>query len=81
MKDGGTDALEAALGKQIRIELLERDMTQQDLADAMGMERATMSRYMRGHRSMTLRTYSKLADTLGVPPDQLMARAMRRVEA
>jgi transcriptional regulator with XRE-family HTH domain len=72
-------AKEAAVMKQIRIELVERDMSQGQLADAIGVERATMNRYLRGHRSINMRLYSQICDALEIGPDELMARAMRRV--
>ncbi|MCB5280568.1 hypothetical protein BJQ89_00290 [Arthrobacter sp. ES1] len=47
-------------------------MLQQDLADAMGIERATLSRYLMGHRSMTMATFFKVAVALGVAPSALL---------
>jgi transcriptional regulator with XRE-family HTH domain len=70
---------EAAIMKQIKVELVERDMSQAQLADAIGVERATMNRYLRGHRSINMRQYSQICAALGIGPDELMARAMRRV--
>lgn len=74
------DNLEAALAKQISIELVERDMGQQDLAAAVGIEPATLSRYMNLKRSMPMPTFMKVAEALGINPATLMQRAADRVK-
>ena len=71
--------LEAALATQIRIELAEREMEQRDLAAAVGIESATLSRYMTGKRSMPMPTYFKVAEVLGISPKTLMERAEARI--
>ena len=72
--------LEAALAKQLKIEIAERDMDQKDLAEAAGIERATLNRYMRGHRSMPMPTFFKIAAALDMSPKELMERAEARAE-
>ena len=74
------DRLEAALLVQIKVELVERDMTQQDLAKKMGIEKATLNRYLKGHTAMKMGTFYELAEALEVTPQELMQRAGRRVE-
>jgi plasmid maintenance system antidote protein VapI len=71
--------LEAALATQIKVELVEHDMDQKDLAAAIGIESATLSRYLRGHRNMPMPTYFKVAEALGLSPQVLMQRAEARV--
>lgn len=71
--------LEAAIAKQVRIELVERDMTQATLADAMGIERATLNRYLMGRTSMTARTFFALAQALGVTASGLLGKAQEHV--
>lgn len=66
-----------AIGRQIRVELTSRDMTQQQLADAIGIERATLSRYLNG-KPMPLMVYINLAEALGLTPQALMLRAEER---
>lgn len=66
-----------AIGRQIRVELTSRDMTQQQLADAIGIERATLSRYING-KPMPLMVYINLAEALGLTPQALMLRAEER---
>lgn len=74
------DRLEAALLVQIKVELVERDMTQQDLAQKMGIEKATLNRWLKGHTAMKMSTFYELADALGITPQELMQRAGSRVE-
>jgi len=78
MNTDGT-RLEAALTTQIKVELAGLDMDQKDLAAAIGIERATLSRYMTGKRSMPMPTFFKVAEALGVSPQTLMQRAEARV--
>lgn len=73
------ERLEAALATQIKVELAERDMDQKDLAAAMGIERATLNRYLKGHRSMPMPIFFKLAESLGLSPQNLMQRAEARI--
>ncbi|MDV8147396.1 helix-turn-helix transcriptional regulator [Arthrobacter sp. B10-11] len=73
------ERLESSLSKQIRVELTERDMDQADLARGIGIEPATLNRYIKGHRSMPLPTFFKVAETLAVSPHILLQRAEARV--
>ena len=73
------DALEAALMTEIRIELVTKDMNQQDLADALEMTKTTLNRYIKGHRSMPLGVLSRVARVLGTSAHELMERAEARV--
>ncbi|NWL13259.1 hypothetical protein DM793_18505 [Paenarthrobacter nitroguajacolicus] len=77
--DNYGERLEAALATQIKVELAERDMDQKDLAAAMGIERATLNRYLKGHRSMPMPIFFKLAESLAVSPQALMQRAEARI--
>ena len=70
---------EAALVTQIKVELAERDMNQKDLAEAVGIGRPAMNRYIKGHQSMPMPTFFKVAEVLGVSPRELMQRAEARV--
>lgn len=75
------DRLEAALIVQLRVELAERDMSQQELAAALDMPAGTVSRYMKGHRSVPMPTFFRIAEILGVPAKVLMERAEARLGA
>ncbi|NWL34477.1 helix-turn-helix domain-containing protein [Paenarthrobacter nitroguajacolicus] len=74
------EKLEAALSTQIKVELVERDMTQKDLAEAIGVGRPAMNHYLKGHKSMPMPTFMKVAEALGLTPVTLMARAEARIQ-
>lgn len=67
--------LEAALARQIKVELAKRDMDQKDLAEAAKIERGTLNRYLKGHRSMPMPVFFRVAAALNVNPGELMERA------
>lgn len=73
------DRLEAALSIQIKVELADREMDQKDLADALGIESATLSRYMTGKRSMPMPTFFKVAEVFGISAQTLMERVEARI--
>jgi len=73
------EALEAALATQIKVELAEREMTQKDLAEAVGIGRPAMNHYIKGHKSMPMPTFFRVAEVLGLSPQVLMQRAEARV--
>lgn len=74
------ERLEAALATQIKVELVERDMDQKDLAEAVGVGRPAINRYLKGHQSMPMPTFFKVAEALGLTPQVLMQRAEARVD-
>lgn len=65
--------------KQIRMEMAEREMTQKDLADAIGIERATLSRYLGRKLQMSVRTLTAIARALKMSPRDLWSRAQDRI--
>lgn len=65
--------------KQIRMEMAEREMTQKQLADAIGIERATLSRYLSRRLQMSVRTLGAIARALKMTPPELWNRAASRV--
>jgi transcriptional regulator with XRE-family HTH domain len=72
------ERMEAALGTQLKIELTERGMSQADLADAVGVGRVAVNKYIKGHVSIPMGTFVKVAGALGLTPDVLMARVVER---
>lgn len=74
------ERLEAALATQIKVELAERDWTQKDLAEAVGVGRPAMNHYVKGHKSMPMPTFFKVAEALGLTPQTLMQRAEARIQ-
>lgn len=79
--DSYSERLEAALSKQIRIEIAERDIDQKTLAESMGIGRATLNRYIMGHRSMNAATFFKLTEALRIAPSVLLERAEARISS
>ncbi len=74
------ERLEAALATQIKVELVERDMTQAQLAESAGVGRPAMNRYLKGHQSMPMPTFFAVAKVLGLTPQVLMQRAEARIQ-
>jgi len=78
--DKNATPLEAAISQQIKVELVDRGMEQKDLADAVGIERATLSRYMTGRRPMPMAVFFDVANVLKIRPRELMAAAEARLD-
>lgn len=74
------ERLEAALVVQIKVELVERGMDQKALADKVGINAVTLSKYMTNKRGIPMATFFKIADALGVSPMTLMQRSEARVQ-
>lgn len=72
------ERLEAALAIQLKVELLERGMTQQDLAAKVGMGRPAINHYLNAQKSMTVATLDRIAGALGLSVAELMTRAVER---
>lgn len=73
------DKLESALAIQIKVELVERGMTQKELAEMAGVGRPAMNLYLNGTRSMPMPTFFGVASALGLSPQELMSRAEARI--
>lgn len=80
------------IGKKLRILRKERCLTQQELADKLGIKRATVSNYEIGRRSPHLSELKRIAEFYGVGLDyfgvaqkddvlDLIARAHRLFES
>lgn len=74
------DRLEEAMRAQIKIELAEREMTQKDLAEAVGVGRPAMNHYLKGHKSFPMPTFIRVAESLGLTPQELWTRAAERTQ-
>jgi len=61
-------ALQIVVGRNIRRLRRERGLSQEDLADEIGVHRTYMGGVERGERNLTLRSLERLADRLGVSP-------------
>lgn len=72
------EALERALIAQIRAEIAAAGISQGKVADAVGIERATLSRYMSSKRALPLQTFLDISSTLGIPAADIMRMAEER---
>jgi len=66
-------ALQIVVGRNIRRLRRERGLSQEDLADEIGVHRTYMGGVERGERNLTLRSLERLAERLGVSPLSLLA--------
>lgn len=73
------ELLEAALAKQIKVELVERGMDQKELAELIDIHPVTLTKYMKGQRSFPMPTFFAIAEAFGLTPKTLMERAEARI--
>lgn len=69
-----------ALDKEIRMAMYDKDLSQQAVADKVGIARETFSNYLRGKREMPFLTLYRIAEVLGTTPAVLAERAQARLE-
>lgn len=65
--------LQRVVGRNIRALRRARRLSQEELADELGVHRTYMGGLERGERNLTLRTLERLAARLGVDPVSLLA--------
>ena len=68
-------------GKKLRELRMRRDMTQQALADRIGVALRTYQCYEQGVREPSFRLLVVLADVLDVTTDELLCRVPRNADA
>ena len=68
---------EAQIVQQIRIEMVKRDIDQATLADLSQMASSSMSRYLQGSRTMSVKTLGKICEVFGLGLDEMFEKAMR----
>ena len=68
-------AAHVALGRAVRAVRVERGLSQEALADRSGMHRTYVGGIERGERNLAYENLLKLAEALGVPASELLARA------
>lgn len=73
------EGLEASLATQIKVELVERGMDQKTLAEKINIHPVTLTKYMKGQRSIPMPVFFDVAAALGVTPKELMERAEARL--
>ena len=64
--------LQRIAGANIRAYRRERGVSQEELADALGVHRTYMGGVERGERNLTLRSLERLAKRMGVDPVTLL---------
>lgn len=75
-----TEAFVRALGAEVRTAATVAQVKIGDLAEAVGVSRMSLTRYLNGEREMTVPTLCRIADVLGVSAATLIERATRRAE-
>lgn len=65
--------LQRIAGANIRAYRLERKVSQEELADTLGVHRTYMGGVERGERNLTLRSLERLAARMGVDPVTLLS--------
>lgn len=66
-------ALQRTLGQNVRRIRLDRGLSQEELADELGVHRTYMGGVERGERNLTLQSVERLAGGLGLDPLTLLA--------
>ncbi len=61
-----------AIGRNIKHELVNKDMSQRELARAVGLTDTTMGRYINGQRQPSAYALLRIANVLGVTMEKLM---------
>jgi transcriptional regulator with XRE-family HTH domain len=76
------EQIQAAVAAQIRAELGVAKMSQAELARAIGVHPATISRYLdiENPRDIRWDDFAEIAKALGLTPRELVERAERRME-
>ena len=60
------------LGENLKRVRDDKGMTQGDISRALGMDRSYISGVEKGKRNITIANVEKLAEALGVSPDELL---------
>ncbi|MCA1705250.1 MAG: helix-turn-helix domain-containing protein [Actinobacteria bacterium] len=66
-------ALQRTVGENVRTYRLAKKLSQEALADALGLHRTYVSAIERGERNLTLRSVERLAALLEVEPLALLS--------
>lgn len=63
---------------ELRAEVARQGLTQQQLADRLGVRQWWVSKRLRGHVQVSADELVRLAEALGVEPAQLLPKSRRR---
>lgn len=75
-EDAEIAAINAAIGDEIRALRSRRRWSQDDLAQAIGVDKKTVGRLERGERSMTVTLLYKLCKVFGIMPSDLIGETV-----
>lgn len=64
--------LQRIFGRNLRRYRQDRELSQEDFADTLGVHRTYMGGVERGERNLTLRSVERLAARIGIPPLDLL---------
>ncbi|WP_301527710.1 helix-turn-helix domain-containing protein [Corynebacterium variabile] len=64
-----------SLGAVIRVLRRQKGMTQQQLADAVEVSKRSVVRVEKGEQSITMDTFGRYADALGMRPSDLLRQS------
>lgn len=73
------DQMVASVSAVIKMEMVGAGLRQQDVAEAVGIHRETLSRYLGGKKEMPVGTFFQVAETLGLSAQEIMSRAEARI--
>jgi DNA-binding XRE family transcriptional regulator len=76
--DSSVSRITTALGANVRLARIRKNMTQQELADLVGVHVARVSALEKGHGNPRLSTLVRFAAALGLCVNALVTRASRR---
>ncbi|MDR1387127.1 MAG: helix-turn-helix domain-containing protein [Propionibacteriaceae bacterium] len=71
----------ALLGAELKGAIKSRGRTANDVADRIGIERATLNRYLNGKRIIPSSTMAVAAIEIGMEPPELVRRAYERFKS
>lgn len=62
----------AQVGTNIQNKLIEKEMTQQSLADALGISKQVMNKIIKGSKAINVKELARIADILNTSADSLL---------
>ena len=64
--------LQKVVGRNLRAYRMERELSQEDFAEVVGVHRTYMGGLERGERNLTLQSLEIIAEVIGVEPVELL---------
>ena len=62
----------AQIGTNIQKKLYSKGMTQQSLADALGISKQVMNKIIKGSKAINVKELTKIASVMGITTDELL---------